>query len=103
MGRRRPGGTHSRPAGRYGARGEGGHTYDNHTNEPWPNGVCGHCGARQQSAGIGLEPTLEEWLANIVAVLRDVRRVLRDDGSVWLNLGDAYVGSGSWGNFGQLV
>ena len=46
------------------------------------------------SAGIGLEPTLGEWVQNIVAVMREVRRVLRDDGTVWLNLGDAYAGSG---------
>ena len=45
-------------------------------------------------AGIGLEPTLGEWMANIVAVMREVRRVLRDDGTVWVNLGDAYAGSG---------
>ena len=45
------------------------------------------------ATGIGLEPTLSEWLANIVAVSREVWRVLRDDGSFWLNLGDAYSGS----------
>ena len=66
----------------------------NHVNEAWPNGVCGHCGATQQAAGIGLEPTLSDWLANIVAVGREVWRVLRDDGSFWLNLGDSYAGSG---------
>lgn len=60
----------------------------------WPGGICGHCGARQLAAGIGLEPTLSEWLANIVAVGREVWRVLRDDGTWWLNLGDAYAGSG---------
>ena len=36
------------------------------------------------------EPTLSDWLANIVAVSREVWRVLRDDGSFWLNLGDSY-------------
>ena len=41
-------------------------------------------------SGIGLEPTLGEWVANVVAVMREVRRVLRDDGTCWLNLGDAY-------------
>ena len=41
----------------------------------WPNGTCGHCGAIQQPAGIGLEPTLGEWVANIVAVMREVKRV----------------------------
>jgi len=39
---------------------------------------------------IGLEPTPEEYCANMVAVFREVRRVLRDDGTVWLNLGDSY-------------
>ena len=41
--------------------------------------------------GIGNEPTLQEWVENIVAVSREVRRVLRDDGTYWLNLGDAYA------------
>ena len=59
-----------------------------HWQEAWPGGVCGHCGATQQAAGIGLEPTLSDWLANIVAVSREVWRVLRDDGTYWLNLGD---------------
>ena len=44
--------------------------------------------------GIGLEPRLGEWVENIVAVGREVWRVLRDDGTWWLNLGDAYSGSG---------
>ena len=57
-------------------------------------GQCRRCGATQQAAGIGLEPTLSEWLANIVAVSGEVWRVLRDDGTYWLNLGDAYAGSG---------
>ena len=39
---------------------------------------------------IGLEPTPDEFVAALVAVFREVRRVLRDDGTLWLNLGDAY-------------
>ena len=39
---------------------------------------------------IGLEPTLGEHLARLVEVFREVRRVLRDDGCVWLNYGDSY-------------
>jgi site-specific DNA-methyltransferase (adenine-specific) len=39
---------------------------------------------------IGLEPTPEEFVAELVAVFREVRRVLRDDGTLWLNLGDGY-------------
>ena len=40
---------------------------------------------------IGLEPTFDEHLANLVAVFREVRRVLRSDGTLWLNYGDAYA------------
>jgi DNA modification methylase len=43
---------------------------------------------------LGLEPTPEQYIANLVAVFREVRRVLRDDGTVWLNLGDSYFGTG---------
>ena len=46
---------------------------------------------------IGLEPTPAEYVAALVAVFREVRRVLRDDGTVWLNLGDSYAGSGPSG------
>tara|TARA_R110000824_G_C15016184_1_gene657912 strand:+ start:8 stop:835 length:828 start_codon:yes stop_codon:yes gene_type:complete len=40
---------------------------------------------------LGLEATPEEYVAALVAVFREVRRVLRDDGTVWLNLGDSYA------------
>jgi DNA modification methylase len=43
---------------------------------------------------IGLEPTPEAYVENLVAVFREVRRVLKDDGTLWLNLGDSYAGSG---------
>ena len=46
----------------------------------------------------GLEATPDEYVANMVAVFRAVRRVLRDDGTLWLNLGDSYCGSGGAGN-----
>ena len=51
---------------------------------------------------IGLEQTPEEYVAEIVAVFREVRRVLADDGVLWLNLGDSYAGSGKGpaGNLG---
>lgn len=44
---------------------------------------------------LGLEPTPEEHVANLVGIFREVRRALRPDGTVWLNLGDSYAGS--WG------
>lgn len=40
---------------------------------------------------IGLEPTPGEYVARMVEVFREVRRVLRDDGTLWLNLGDSYA------------
>lgn len=40
---------------------------------------------------IGLEPTPDEFVAALVAVFREVRRVLQDDGTLWLNLGDSYA------------
>lgn len=51
-------------------------------------------------AEIGLEPTPDEFVAALVAVFREVRRVLRDDGTLWLNLGDRYssTSTGSLGN-----
>ena len=47
---------------------------------------------------IGLEATPEAYVAEMVSVFREVWRVLADDGTLWLNLGDSY--SGSWGNYG---
>jgi DNA modification methylase len=50
---------------------------------------------------IGLEATPEEYVARMVEVFREVRRVLRDDGTCWVNLGDSYAattkGSGDTG------
>lgn len=39
---------------------------------------------------MGLEPTPDEFVAGMVGVFREVRRVLRDDGTLWLNIGDSY-------------
>jgi DNA modification methylase len=44
-----------------------------------------------QAGQLGLERTPEEYVANMVAVFRDVKRVLRDDGVLFLNLGDSYA------------
>lgn len=43
---------------------------------------------------IGLESTPEAYVAELVAVFREVRRVLREDGTVWLNIGDSYFSKG---------
>ena len=46
---------------------------------------------------IGLEDTPDAFVARLVDVFREVRRVLRDDGTLWLNLGDSYAGGGTIG------
>jgi len=48
---------------------------------------------------IGLEKTPEEYIEKLVAIFREVRRTLRDDGTLWLNLGDSYAGSGGMGSW----
>jgi hypothetical protein len=50
----------------------------------------------QKSLEVGAEATVDEYVSALVDVFREVRRVLKDDGTVWLNLGDSYAGS--WGN-----
>ena len=71
---------------------------------PGPNGVvkntvAGHwkpkehgqwCRCSAWRGSLGLEPTPEFYVDHLVAVFREVRRVLRDDGTLWLNLGDSY-------------
>ncbi|HWD40078.1 MAG TPA: site-specific DNA-methyltransferase, partial [Fimbriimonas sp.] len=46
---------------------------------------------------IGLEPTLGEYIDQMVAVFEEVRRVLRKDGTCWLNLGDSFCSGSKWG------
>lgn len=48
---------------------------------------------------LGAEETPGEYVASLVTTLREARRVLADDGTLWLNLGDSY--SGSWGAQGK--
>jgi site-specific DNA-methyltransferase (cytosine-N4-specific) len=46
---------------------------------------------------IGAEPSPEQYIANLVDVFRQVRRVLREDGTLWLNIGDGYARNGGTG------
>lgn len=50
---------------------------------------------------LGLEKTPEEYVAKMVAVFSEVRRGLRDDGTLWLNLGDTYTAAGCGGDTGK--
>ena len=56
--------------------------------------VCPICGAVREDEQIGLEETPEEYIAKLVDVFREVKRVLKDDGTLWVNIGDSYAGSG---------
>jgi DNA modification methylase len=55
---------------------------------------CPDCGATRKDKQLGLEETPEEFVENLVRVFKEVKRVLRDDGTVWLNLGDSYARTG---------
>ncbi len=60
-----------------------------------PSSYCRKCGAWLGS--LGNEPSVDQYVANIVEIFREVWRVLRPDGTCWLNLGDSYAGSGGAG------
>lgn len=60
--------------------------------------ACKKCGAVRVDRQIGLEKTPAEFVAKMVEVFNEVRRVLRSDGTCWVNLGDSYAGSGKRGN-----
>jgi DNA modification methylase len=53
---------------------------------------CTLCGAWRGE--LGSEPTPDLFVSHLVEVFREVKRVLRDDGTLWMNLGDSYAGSG---------
>jgi len=59
--------------------------------------TCGKCGARRIDQQLGLEPTPEAHVAAMVEVFREVRRVLRSDGTAWVNYGDSYANDTKWG------
>ena len=81
-----------------GAKGGSGTPTDkNNRGEGYGRGVmrgnfCEHCGAWR--GALGLEPTPELYVHHLVEIFREVRRVLRPDGTVWLNLGDCYASQG---------
>lgn len=53
------------------------------------------------AGAIGLESTLDQYIDRLVAVFREIRRVLRDDGTLWLNVGDSYNSSRTCGTYGD--
>ena len=95
------------------AKWEGGDPECDHLppNQPGPNAVvgnttsllgrtpykdiCGKCGAIRIDEQIGLEQTPDEYIANLVEVFRECKRILRDDGTLWVNIGDSYASNGA--------
>jgi DNA modification methylase len=55
-----------------------------------PKTVCRKCGAIRIDEQIGLEETLEQYITRLTTVFSEVYRVLRQDGTLWLNIGDSY-------------
>lgn len=68
-----------------------GNDIKNATAREFYKDICGKCGATRIDSQIGLEQTPDEYVEQMVAVFREVRRVLKDDGTLWLNLGDSYA------------
>lgn len=60
--------------------------------------ICSKCGALK--CGFGSEPTVEMYIDHTIEILREIRRVLRKDGTIWYNLGDSYAGNMSRASFG---
>ena len=52
--------------------------------------VCPLCGAVREDKQVGLEETPEEYIDRLVRIFREVKRVLKNDGTLWVNIGDSY-------------
>jgi len=78
---------------------EGGKGNVHHGHEAHYTSACAKCGARRIDDQIGLEKTPQEYVAKMVEIFREVRRVLRSDGTCFLVLGDSYAtGAGKVGD-----
>src|SRR6266478_6266236 len=88
---------------------EGGIQSGRHKNElvnniiitPETGAFCKCCGA--WCGSFGLEPTIDLYVEHAVEIFRAVRRVLRPDGTLWLNLGDSYNANQGKGFLGQRL
>lgn len=73
---------------------DGGTSTQGHRQEGFGR-ECPRCGARRTDKQLGLEATPEEYVQRLVTVFREVRRTLRADGTLWLNVGDSYAANRS--------
>jgi DNA modification methylase len=70
-------------------------TLNEYTPKSFEHGFCLRCGAWYGE--LGLEPRPELYIEHMVEIFREVRRVLHPSGTVWVNMGDSYNGSGGAG------
>ena len=56
---------------------------------------CPACGAIKKDLQLGLEPTFQEYITKLCDIFDEVKRVLKKNGTCWVNLGDTYAGSGA--------
>lgn len=61
-----------------------------YTNNKTQNAFCSKCGAWRGS--LGLEPTFELYIKHLIQIFDEIKRVLRKDGTCWINIGDTYSG-----------
>lgn len=71
-------------------------------NRGGDNSKCHKCGALRIDNQVGLESSPEEYISNLVQLFDEVKRVLADDGTVWITIGDSYVGQ-SWSGRGNII
>lgn len=81
----------------------GGNDVKNATYREFFKDICGKCGAIRKDEQLGLEIEPDEYIKNMVSVFSQVKRILKNDGTLWLNIGDSYSGSGKGpaGNLGK--
>lgn len=62
------------------------------------NGICSKCEAHKTDLQVGMEETPEKYIERLVSVFHEVKRVLKDDGTLWVNIGDCYCNSNKYSN-----
>ena len=60
----------------------------------WKN-ICPNCGAKKIDGQLGLEETMEEYVSKLCDIFDEIKRVLKDTGVVFVNIGDTYWGGGN--------
>lgn len=59
--------------------------------------ICLHCSAWRGQ--LGLEPTIELYISHLVEIFAECKRILKKTGTMWINIGDSYAGTGNKGEY----